>query len=108
MENTRLWEMLKTGETVFILDLRITAVEAAKGRVPGRNILSLALDDLREEANRAKLPQTGLIVTITETGNRDKIVQRYLSQFGFTNVAGLKDGFRGWVKAGLPLEQPSS
>ncbi len=110
MENTRLWERIGAGEPITVLDFRVTAVEMAKGRIPCPNpsYQSLPLDALRDEALRDQLPRDGLIVTVTETGNRDKIVQRYLSQYGFTNVVGLKEGFRGWVKAGLPLEQPPS
>jgi rhodanese-related sulfurtransferase len=108
IKNTRLREMLEVGEPVTIVDLRVTASERAKGRLPGANYQILALDDLLSEEVRDRLPRTGTIVTVTETGNRDKIVQRFLSQYGFTNVVGLKNGFRGWVKAGLPLEEPAS
>ncbi len=105
MENARLWEMVKAGEAVTVVDFRVTEVELAKGRIPSPAFLSMPLDDLRLEEIRALLPRDGLIVTVTETGNRDKIVQRYLSQHGYDNVIGLKEGFRGWVKAGLPLEK---
>ena len=105
MENGRLWEMIGAEEPVTIVDFRVTEVEQAKGRIPGARYLNIALDDLRDETIRAELPKDELIVSVTETGNRDKIVQRYLSQYGHGNVVGLKEGFRGWVKAGLPLER---
>lgn len=110
MENTRLWEKMETGAPVTVLDFRVTDVEKAKGRIPRMKTIYkvLPLDALRDASLREQLPRQELIVTVTETGNRDKIIQRYLSQFGFTNVVGLEEGFRGWVKAGLPLEKPPS
>lgn len=110
LENIQLWEKIGAGDPITILDFRVAEVEKAKGQIPckGLKYRSLPLDALRDEALRKQLPRDSLIVTVTETGNRDKIVQRYLSQFGFSNVVGLKEGFRGWVKAGLPLEKPTS
>lgn len=61
-------------------------------------VIPLLLDDLRSEAVRAKIPRDGLVVTISETGNRDEFAMRYLSQFGYTNLKGLEFGMRGWLK----------
>lgn len=65
---------------------------------------TLLLDDLQNPDIRAAIPKTGLVVTITETGNRDTYVARYLSQFGFTNIRGLQFGMRGWIKLDYPTE----
>jgi len=67
----------------------------------------LRLDDLQDPAVRAAIPRTGLVVTITETGNRDAYVTRYLSQFGLTNIKGLQFGMRGWIKLDYPTENSS-
>lgn len=65
---------------------------------------ALLLDDIRNPQTRASIPQAGLVVTITETGNRDAYVMRYLSQFGFSNIKGLQFGMRSWIKLGYPTE----
>jgi rhodanese-related sulfurtransferase len=69
---------------------------------------TLLLDDLRNPDVRSSIPRHGLIVTITETGNRDAYVMRYLSQFGFSNVKGLQFGMRSWIKLGYPTETSST
>jgi len=63
----------------------------------------LQMDDIREAAVRSSLPQKGLIVTVTETGNRDAYIMRYLSQFGFSNIEGLHFGMRSWIKRDYPM-----
>jgi len=45
-----------------------------------------------------------LVVTLTETGNRDDIAIRYLSRFGYDNVKLVEFGMRGWIKNKLPIE----
>jgi rhodanese-related sulfurtransferase len=67
---------------------------------------TILLDDLQDPEIRASIPRKGQIITITETGNRDTFVIRYLSQFGFSNIYGLEFGMRGWIKLGYPTEQP--
>ncbi|WDP88404.1 MAG: hypothetical protein HUN04_01035 [Desulfobacter sp.] len=49
------------------------------------------------------LPRFGMLVTITETGNRDSFAIRHLSRFGITNIAGLKFGMRDWIKKRFPI-----
>jgi rhodanese-related sulfurtransferase len=51
------------------------------------------------------LPETGQIISISETGNRDRFLVQFLSQFGKTNIRALKYGMRSWIKAGYPTEK---
>lgn len=67
-------------------------------------VITLLLDDLRSEAAHARVPKNGLVVTVSETGNRDEFVARYLSQFGYTNLKGLEFGMRGWLKNKFAIE----
>lgn len=60
------------------------------------------LDDVLNEGVRNELPEEGMVITLTETGNRDEFVIRYLSQFGITHLKALKFGMRGWVKERYP------
>jgi rhodanese-related sulfurtransferase len=63
-------------------------------------------DDLSDEAVRNRIPRDGMVVTVTETGNRDQCVMRYLSKFGYTNIAGLQFGMRKWIKNDFPVTTP--
>ena len=68
------------------------------------NTIFLQLDDLLKSEVRDRLPRKGMLVSITETGNRDIFVAGFLSKFGFKNITGLKFGMRGWIKKGYPIE----
>lgn len=65
------------------------------------------LDELQDPRIRGKIPKPGLVVTITETGNRDTFAIRFLSKFGYTNLKGLMFGMRGWIKKDFPVETRS-
>lgn len=69
----------------------------------GCKIIKCLLDDLRKPTIRDQIPREGLVVLLCETGNRDAFTMRYLSQFGYTNIRGLRFGMRGWLKAGYPV-----
>ena len=66
--------------------------------------IRVLLDDLMIPVKREKIPRTGLVVVMSETGNRDWAAMSYLSKFGYSNVVGLENGMRGWIKAELPVE----
>jgi rhodanese-related sulfurtransferase len=69
----------------------------------GKTVFCL-LDQLQRPDIRSQIPKQGLVVTITETGNRDQFAIQYLSKFGFTNIKGLMFGMRAWIKEGYPVE----
>ncbi len=62
------------------------------------------LDDLQEVDTRDKIPKKGLVVLLCETGNRDDVAMRYLFKYGYTNVVGLRNGMREWIKSNYPVE----
>ena len=62
------------------------------------------VDDFQNPDVRSRIPQKGLTLIISETGNRDWAALRYLAQWGYTNIAGLQFGMRGWIKSGFPVE----
>lgn len=64
------------------------------------------LDDLQKKEIRNQIPKKGVVVTITETGNRDKFAMQFLSKYGYKNIHGLLFGMRGWIKAGYETETP--
>jgi rhodanese-related sulfurtransferase len=91
-----------------ILDLRTdnyletdTPVPAIKTRC---KTIKCLLDDLINPDFRKQIPHEGLVVTVTETGNRDTFAMRYLHQYGYKNIKGLNFGIRGWIKLNYPVE----
>ncbi len=50
------------------------------------------------------IPRKGFVVSVSETGNRDAFLIRYLSKFNRSNVQGLQYGMRNWLKADYPVE----
>jgi rhodanese-related sulfurtransferase len=67
-----------------------------------------SLDDLQDESFRKRLPIDSPIFVVTETGNRDVFAIRYLHIFGYSNVTGLKFGFRGWIMDNFPTSHKNS
>lgn len=65
-------------------------------------ILEFALDELQKQEIRDKIPKDSLVVTVTETGNRDQFAMRFMFQYGYTNIVGLNFGMRGWIKLDYP------
>jgi rhodanese-related sulfurtransferase len=62
------------------------------------------LDQLQRVEVRKKIPKTGWVITVTETGNRDRFAIQYLSKYGYDNLMGLMFGMRGWIKEDYPVE----
>lgn len=95
--------------SLTILDLRTELNFQHTGTRPiiksNCNTVFCLLDDLQDPQIRERIPKEGTVVTITETGNRDKYVVRYLSKFGYQNISGLLYGMRGWIKAGYPTAE---
>lgn len=94
--------------SLTILDLRVLSVHRKEeDQVPDFiticPVLRMLSDDLRNQANRDQISKQGLVVLIDETGNRAPWVMRYLFKVGYTNVAVLKFGMRGWIKLGYPI-----
>jgi len=84
---------------------RLTAIPHIKTVCP--RVFCL-LDQLQRPEVRDKIPKTGLVVTITETGNRDQFAIQYMSKHGYNNLKGLMFGMRGWIKEDYPIETSSS
>ncbi len=91
-----------------ILDLRNANHMSEESPLPRIStscpIQTCKLDDLQSPKMRDKLPKTGPIITITETGNRDEFAIRYLAKYGFNTIQGLKFGMRGWLKQRYPTQ----
>jgi rhodanese-related sulfurtransferase len=94
---------------ITILDLRTenflqidTPLPAIKTEC---QIIRMLFDNLSEQEKRNLIPQNSLVVSVSETGNRDAAAIRYLSQYGFSNIVGLRFGMRDWIKRDYPVAQ---
>jgi rhodanese-related sulfurtransferase len=68
--------------------------------------ITALLDDFIDNTQLIQaIPKEGITVSVSETGNRDVFLIRYLSKFGRTNIHGLKYGMRNWMKADYPVER---
>ncbi len=95
-----------------LIDLRVTQGHSAKKgadkyRIKTRcHTITALLDDfLDNSALIQSIPENSLTVSISETGNRDEFLIRYLSKFGKHNIRMLKYGMRNWLKAYYPVEE---
>jgi rhodanese-related sulfurtransferase len=99
---------LQNQPLLTILDLRTDNYLEADQPVPDIRTrcktIKCLLDDLINPDFRKQLPREGLVVTLTETGNRDIFAMRYLYQYGYKNIKGLDFGIRGWIKLNYPVE----
>lgn len=105
----------KNNPLVTLIDFRISPTLQAKMRADTYqiqttcNTIKAQLDDFIDNIELIEsLPDMGQIISISETGNRDRFLVQYLSQFGKTNIRALKYGMRSWLKMGCPIEMNSS
>lgn len=89
-----------------LLDLRTDKFVSTENSSPAIkticSTINMLFDDLLDPEKRKTVPTDSLVVTVTETGNRDKEAMQFLSKFGYTNVKGLRFGMRGWIKQNYP------
>lgn len=66
--------------------------------------IKMLFDQLSDKNKRNKIPIKGQVVTVTERGERDADVIRYLYTHGYTNVVGLSSGIQGWIQLDYSLK----
>jgi len=99
----------KKGRSLLtLLDLRTENFLKTENPIPhikySCKTITCLLDDLRDPKVRSEIPLKGLVVTVTETGNRDTFAIAYLHTFGYRNLKGLRFGMRDWIKKNYPVE----
>ena len=75
--------------------------EYALGHIPGAVFLPRGNLETKVEA---VLPRNKKILIYCASGNRSALAADTLQQMGYTDVASMADGFRGWVDAGGEVE----
>ena len=93
-------EMQRRGEPIALLDVRdLHEVNAAK--IPGT--LHISRGNL-ETKIEAQLPREAHVIIYCASGNRSVFAADLLQQMGYTNVASMSSGIRGWIAAGGEVE----
>ena len=98
-----------SGDVPLLLDIREPA-EFAALRIPGsinvpRGILEQSCEwDYDETVPELAKGRDREIVVICRSGKRSVLAADVMQQMGFSNVASLKLGIRGWNDAELPME----
>lgn len=93
-------EMQQRGEQVTLLDCR-DLQEVNLGKIPGAAHISRGNLETKIEA---VIPRDAHLVIYCASGNRSAFAAVTLREMGYTNVASMATGFRGWVEAGGDVE----
>lgn len=89
------------GERFHLVDVREES-EWAKGRLPGARHLGKGI---LERDVEAAIPDTGAeIILYCGGGFRSALAADNLQKMGYTRVASMDGGFRGWIESGFPIQ----
>jgi len=96
------------GKAVLI-DIRDQEERAQHGTIPGavhvsRGMLEFAADPTLPYYKKAFQPDARIILHCA-AGGRSALGAKALKDMGYTNVAHLETGFKGWQESGGPIER---
>ena len=92
---------LDAGEPVILVDTREES-EWARGHIP--NALHLGKGIIERDIERAIPDKSATIVLYCGGGFRSALAAESLGKMGYTNVASMDGGWRGWKERGGPVE----
>ena len=92
--------MADTSENLVYMDCR-EPQEYNLGHIPGAVFIPRGQMETKIEA---VIPRDKKVVIYCATGNRSALAAVTLMQMGYTDVASMSEGFRGWVNAGGDVE----
>ncbi len=95
-------KLIQEKKGIVILDVR-TAEEFADGHIAGAQNLDYFAPDFKKKL--AALDPSKSYLVHCAAGNRSGKAVDLMKQGNFVEIYHLKDGFRGWVKAGKPVEK---
>jgi rhodanese-related sulfurtransferase len=93
-------EMQKSGAPLTLLDVR-DLHEVNLGKIPGALHISRGNLETKVEAI---IPRDAHIVIYCASGNRSVFATETLEAMGYSDVASMGGGFRGWAEAGGDVE----
>jgi rhodanese-related sulfurtransferase len=99
VDNNEALALHARGNVVF-LDVR-DLQEVNLGKIPGAVHVSRGNLETKIEA---AVPRNAEVVIYCASGNRSALAADTMQQMGYTNVASLAGGFRGWAEAGGDIE----
>jgi rhodanese-related sulfurtransferase len=99
---------MERGDAV-IIDIRDSEERAQSGAIPGsehvtRGMLEFIADPSLPVYKKFFQPDSRIILHCA-AGGRSALAAKTLKEMGYTNVAHLDTGFRGWAEAGAPIEK---
>jgi rhodanese-related sulfurtransferase len=92
--------MQQRGENVTLLDCR-DLQEVNLGKIPNSVHISRGTLETKVEA---VIPRDAHLVIYCASGNRSAFAAETLQEMGYTNVASMAGGFRGWAENGGDVE----
>ena len=103
MESTTLKKMLDKEEAVVVLDIR-ESEQRAEGEIYADESYAITRGNLEFEIGNKIKDKNTIIVTYCRGGSRGALAAQTLRHLGYKNATNLKDGLKGWAKAGYPIE----
>lgn len=101
MNSLELSTLLRTDETVRLLDVR-TPAEFENAHITGA--YNVPLDQLNEHAREVRAAR-GPVVLICQSGQRAQRAEALLKSSGMANMHVLDGGMNAWTAAGLPARR---
>jgi len=95
--------MLDNGKHLHLIDVREDS-EWANGHLPGARHLCKGI--IERDIETAIPDLHAQIVLYCGGGFRSVLSADNLQKMGYTNVASMNGGWRGWTEANLPIEKP--
>lgn len=92
---------LDAGEQFHLVDVREES-EFARGRIPGAEHLGKGV--IERDIEQAIPDTSAAIVLYCGGGYRSALAADNLQKMGYTNVASMDGGYRGWREAGYKTE----
>ena len=93
-------DMQARGEKITLLDVR-DLQEVNLGKIPGTLHISRGNLETKVEA---QIPRDAHVIIYCASGNRSAFAAETMEQMGYSNVASMAGGFRGWAEAGGDIE----
>jgi rhodanese-related sulfurtransferase len=93
-------EAMGEGDGVVYLDCR-EANEYNLGHIPGATFIPRGQIEQKVEAI---IPREKRVIIYCASGNRSALAADTMQQMGYSDVASMSGGFRGWVDAGGAVE----
>ena len=100
--NVAEFDKIRQGNTNLIIDVR-TEREFKAGHIPGAINIDVNGPDFEKKI--AELDKTKTYLVHCQAGRRSANACEKMSKAGFTSLIDLAPGFRGWTKAGKPVEK---